>query len=105
MHNNDFDELGLYLGNNDSLQNEAANPPTLTDGRDQAELQKANLMNDLKNLRQSQQSYGIPTVGDLFRAKPEDIQETLSSVYHMMKQRVADIDFRAEVRQKLSKQE
>lgn len=51
-------------------------------------------MNDLQNIQQTQQSYGIPVIGDLFRAKPDDIESTLNSVYHMMKQRVQDIDFR-----------
>ena len=40
----------------------------------------------------------MPTIGDLFRAKPEDIQDTINSVYFMMKQRVGDIDFRQEIR-------
>ena len=62
-------------------------------------------MNDLQNIQQTQQSYGIPVIGDLFRAKPDDIENTLNSVYHMMKQRVADIDFRQEIRGKLNKQE
>ena len=52
MQNNDFDELGLYLGSNVDSQHEAHNNPTaLGDVRDAAELQKANLMNDLKNIR------------------------------------------------------
>jgi hypothetical protein len=45
----------------------------------------ASLMNDLSNIRQTQQSYGIPAIGDLFRAKPDDIQDTITSVYHMMR--------------------
>ena len=55
-------------------------------------------MNDLKNIRQTQQSYGVPTIGDIFRGKPQDIQDTINSVYFMMKQRVSDIDFRQEFR-------
>ena len=47
----------------------------------------------------------MPTIGDLFRAKPEDIQDTINSVYFMMKQRVGDIDFRQDVRQKMLKTE
>ena len=65
----------------------------------------ARLMNDLKNIRQTQQSYGVPTIGDLFRAKPEDIQDTINSVYFMMKQRVSDIDFRQDIRTKMQKSE
>jgi hypothetical protein len=42
-------------------------------------------MNDLNSIRQSQQSYGVPTIGDLFKARPEDIEETLKSVHFMMK--------------------
>lgn len=72
--------------------------PALSDIKDEQQMQVARLMNDLKNIRQTQQSYGVPTIGDLFRAKPEDVQETINSVYFMMKQRVADIDFRQEVR-------
>jgi hypothetical protein len=45
----------------------------------------------------------MPTIGDLFKARPEDIQETVNSLYFMMKQRVADVDFRQEIRGKLSK--
>jgi hypothetical protein len=65
----------------------------------------ATLMNDLNSIRQTQQSYGVPTIGDLFKARPEDIEETIKSVYFMMKQRVADVDFRQEIRGRLSKQE
>lgn len=68
-------------------------------------MQMSRLMNDLKNIRQTQQSYGVPTIGDLFRAKPDDIQDTINSVYFMMKQRVGDIDFRQDVRQKITKTE
>ena len=87
MQNNDFDELGLYLGTNTESQHQDMqnNPPTLSDIRDESQLQKQNLMNDLRNIKQTQQSYGVPTIGDLFRAKPEDIQETINSVYFMMK--------------------
>jgi Afadin- and alpha -actinin-Binding len=62
-------------------------------------------MNDLQNIQQTQQSYGIPVIGDLFRSKNEDIETTLNSVYAMMKQRVSDIDFRQEIRGKLNKHE
>lgn len=47
----------------------------------------------------------MPTIGDLFRAKPEDIQETINSVYYMMKQRVSDIDFKQDIRSKMNKHE
>ena len=63
----------------------------------------ARLMNDLKSVRQSQLSMGMPVIGDLFRAKPDDIQETLNSVYHMMKQRTSDLDFRQDQRQRMHK--
>ena len=65
----------------------------------------ASLMNDLSNIRQTQQSYGIPAIGDLFRAKPDDIQDTITSVYHMMRQRAADIEFRQEARGRWAKLE
>jgi hypothetical protein len=41
----------------------------------------------------------------LFKARPEDIEETIKSVHFMMKQRVADVDFKQEIRTKISKQE
>lgn len=47
----------------------------------------------------------MPTIGDLFKARPEDIEETINSVHFMMKQRIADIDFKQEIRTKISKQE
>ena len=88
------DTLNAYL--TESGANGFANSGmgTLTDAKDENQMQVARLMNDLKNIKQTQQSYGVPTIGDLFRAKPDDIQDTINSVYFMMKQRVADIDFR-----------
>ena len=59
-------------------------------------------MNDYKNIRQMQQSYGMPAIGDLFRAKPADVQETISSVHFMMKQRLQDIEFRNNTRSQLN---
>ena len=47
----------------------------------------------------------MPVIGDLFRAKPEDIENTLISVYHMMKQNAQAIDFRQDIRGKLNKLE
>ena len=44
-------------------------------------------------------------MGDLFRGNLPDIEETLNSVYFMMKQRNSDISFRQEVRLKLLKYE
>ena len=72
---------------------------------DTFQLKTASLMTDLQNIQQTQQSYGVPVIGDLFRAKHEDIENTLTSVYHMIKQRVQDIDFRQEIRGKLNKLE
>ena len=60
-------------------------------------------MNDLTNLRNTQQSYGYPTVGDLFRAKPEDIKETIEAVFHMLRKSIADTEFRNEARTKFVK--
>ena len=104
------DELNAYLSGNglqDSTHSPARGgaPPLLSDAKDDQQMQIARLMNDLKNIRQTQQSYGVPTIGDIFRAKPEDIQDTINSVYFMMKQRVTDIDFRQDIRQKMSKNE
>lgn len=53
--------------------------------RDEASLRMQQLMNDYNNIRQSQQSYGVPTIGDLFKNRPDDIDETIKSVYFMMK--------------------
>ena len=44
--------------------------------RDEASLRMQQLMNDYNNIRQSQQSYGVPTIGDLFKNRPDDIDET-----------------------------
>jgi uncharacterized phage infection (PIP) family protein YhgE len=49
--------------------------------------------------------YGMPAIGDLFKARPQDIQETINSVYYMLKQRISDIDNRNEFRQKLNRAE
>lgn len=61
----------------------------------------AALQNDLTNIRETQRSYGIQAIGDLFRGRPDDIRETIDSVYQMIRQRVADLDFRTEIRQKV----
>jgi hypothetical protein len=53
--------------------------------RDETSLRMQQLMNDYNNIRQSQQSYGVPTIGDLFKNRPDDIEETIKSVYFMMK--------------------
>ena len=96
QHTNNDDFFGSYLETKDACAG---------DKRDEKQLLIATLMNDCNNIRQTQQSYGMPTIGDLFKARPEDIQETVNSLYFMMKQRVADVDFRQEIRAKLSKQE
>lgn len=89
-----------YFGNYLTGQSEPVNQQ-----RDEKQLKLASLQNDYNNIRQTQQSYGVPTIGDLFKARPEDIEETIKSVHFMMKQRVADIDFKQEIRTKISKQE
>lgn len=71
--------------------------------RDEKQLKLSSLQNDYQNIKQTQQSYGVPIIGDLFGTKPDDIEETIKSVYFMMKQRVADIDFRQEIRTKMNK--
>ena len=40
---------------------------------------------DIQNIRQTQQQYGVPTIGDLFKSRPEDVEETIKSVFFMMK--------------------
>lgn len=49
--------------------------------------------------------YGMPAIGDLFRGRTSDIQETVNSLYYMLKQRVNDIETRNEMRQRVSKAE
>ena len=49
--------------------------------------------------------YGMPAIGDLFRGRTSDIQETVNSIYYMLKQRINDIDSRNEFRSKISKAE
>lgn len=93
-NNSDADIFGNYL----TGQNEPINQQ-----RDDKALRMATIQNDLNNIRQTQQSYGVPTIGDLVKGRPEDIEETIKSVYFMMKQRVADIDFKQEIRTKISK--
>jgi hypothetical protein len=86
---------------NHYLQSSAAHPQP----DDQQQLLLATLMNDLQNIRSTQQSYGIPAVGDLFRGRPEDIQDTINSVYHMLRQRQGDLEFRQEARGRWNKLE
>lgn len=85
--------FGHYLGSPLSKQ------------KDEQSLRVQQLQNDQNNIRQSQQSYGVPTIGDLFSGAPQDVEETVKSLYFMMKQRVADIDFRQDIRAKLTKQD
>ena len=49
--------------------------------------------------------YGMPAIGDLFRGRTQDIQETVNSVYYMLKQRINDMESRTEQRQKVQKAE
>lgn len=93
-NNSDADIFGNYL----TGQSEPINQQ-----RDDKALRMATIQNDLNNIRQTQQSYGVPTIGDLVKGRPEDIEETIKSVYFMMKQRVADIDFKQEIWTKISK--
>jgi hypothetical protein len=43
------------------------------------------LMNDMNNIRETQKSYGMPPIGDLFRARPSDIEETVQSIYSLVR--------------------
>lgn len=47
----------------------------------------------------------MPAIGDLFRGKNQDIQETIDSVFHMLRLRVQDQEFRTEMRTKMAKNE
>ena len=88
------DLFGNYLQNSHEPMSQA---------RDDRQLKLSSLQNDFQNIKQTQTTYGIPVIGDLFSQNPVDIEETIKSVYFMMKQRVADIDFRQEIRTKMNK--
>lgn len=47
----------------------------------------------------------MPAIGDLFRNRISDVQETVNSLYYLIKQRINDIDSRNDFRQKISKAE
>ena len=47
----------------------------------------------------------MPAIGDLFKCKPQDIQETINSVYYMLKQRIQDIDNKNDFKQKVNRAE
>ena len=49
--------------------------------------------------------YGMPAIGDLFKARPQDIQETINSVYYMLKQRIQDLERVTDFRQKINRLE
>ena len=42
----------------------------------------------------------MPAIGDLLKCRPQDVQETINSVFYMLKQRIQDIDMRNDFRQK-----
>jgi hypothetical protein len=42
--------------------------------------------------------YGMPAIGDLFRARTQDVQESVNSVYYMLKQRINDMESKTEQR-------
>lgn len=37
---------------------------------------------------QTQNQYGMPEIGDLFKTRPQDVRDTINSVYFMLKQRI-----------------
>ena len=47
----------------------------------------------------------MPAIGDLFKCRPQDIQETVNSVMYMLKQRISDIDFKNDFKSKINKSE
>ena len=42
----------------------------------------------------------MPAIGDLFKCRPQDVQETVNSVFYMLKQRIQDLELRNDFRQK-----
>lgn len=63
-------------------------PPRSQSEEEQIRIQ--HLMNDLNNIRENQRSCGMLPVGDLFRGRTSDIEETINSLYQMIKARIAD---------------
>lgn len=47
----------------------------------------------------------MPTIGDLFSGRSEDVEATVASVYFMMKQRIADVEQKNDVRTQLNKKD
>ena len=107
-----FDQFEAYFLSSDAdifhlsrsglpTQNNQQRASDLTSEDEQGKIKR--LMEDLRSLKESQQSCGMPILGDLFRANTSDIEETLNSVFYMVKQRVSDVNFRQEVRLKFLK--
>jgi hypothetical protein len=48
-------------------------------------LKVAQMKHEMQNIKETQQQHGIAEIGDLFRANKDDIQDTLNSVYSMVK--------------------
>ena len=72
----------------------------LSQQNDDQSLVVAQLQNEANNIRETQQQYGMPAIGDLFKSRPQDVQETINSVFYMLKQRIQDIEMRNDFRQK-----
>lgn len=47
----------------------------------------------------------MPPIGDLFKSNPSSVQETINSVFYLLKQRINDIDSRNEQRQRVQRAE
>ena len=77
----------------------------MSDKRDEKQLKIAQLVNDQQSIKNTLQSYGVPSIGDLFSGRAEDVEATVNSIYFMMKQRVADVDFKNEVRTSMNKKD
>ena len=60
----------------------------INQNKDDQDLVVAQLINELNNIKETQMQYGMPAIGDLFRGRTSDIQETVNSVYYMLKQRI-----------------
>lgn len=70
----------------------------LSQQQDDDNMVAAQLILEMNNIKETQMQYGMPAIGDLFKARPQDVQETINSVYYMLKQRIQDIESRTEFR-------
>lgn len=47
----------------------------------------------------------MPEIGDLFKTRPQDVRDTINSLFFMIKQRISDIEARNDFRSKMNRAE